>query len=379
MKSSPIRVLAFLEAHSITGPAKVIVELARESMRQEEGSRLEIVIATFLRGVSENSFTRAILTEGIPLEIIRERNAFDPRVIPEMREILARRRPDILWTHAVKSHFLVRLTGLHKQTHWVASHHGYTTTDWKTRAYNELDRWSHRGAERVITVCHKFARDLRQRGIEADRIRVQHNPVRISDTIDGGTRQELRRNLGMDQKTRVLLSVGRLSLEKGHAELMRAIAEVYALLDEPVRLVLVGDGPERARLEALAEALGIGDAITFAGHQSDVRPYYAIADLFVLPSHSEGSPNVLLEAMAFGIPVVATAVGGIPEIVTDEESALLVRAHHPQAMAAAIVRLLDDRDLQARLTAAAREKLAHHTPELYFAELRGILHEVARS
>ncbi len=379
-KPQTIRVLAFLEAHSITGPAKVIVELAREAMRGTGSApRLEIVIATFLRGVSENGFTRALQAEGIPLEIIRERGVFDPRVAPQMRAILARRKPDILWTHAVKSHFLARLTAMHRKTHWIASHHGYTATDWKTRAYNELDRWSHRGAERVVTVCRKFAGDLTRRGIRPERIRVQHNPVRASQPPSHEAVADLRRSLGLTEGSRVVLSVGRLSLEKGHADLIRAFARVRSIAATPLRLVFVGDGPELARLEALARALNVRDATTFAGHQSDVRPYYAVADLFVLPSHSEGSPNVLLEAMDAGVPVVATAAGGIPEIVTAGESALLVEARDSQALAAAMARLLSDEDLRIRLTIAAREQLKMHTPEIYFQELRAFFEEVARA
>ncbi len=363
----------------MTGPAKVIVELARETMRDSGGvGQIEITVATFLRNATGNSFTRAILDEGIPLEIIDERSAFDPGVVPQMRRLLARSQPDILWTHAVKSHFLVRLAGLHRNAHWIASHHGYTTTDLKTRTYNELDRWSHRGAERVITVCRKFANDLEKRGIRPDRIRVQHNPVRTPSPVSAEQLAQVRHELNANEGTSVLLSVGRLSQEKGHSDLIQALAQLRPLLTALPLLVLVGDGPERANLRTLARTLKVADRVLFAGHQSDVRPYYAAAHLFVLPSLSEGSPNVLLEAMDAGLPVVATAVGGIPEIVTDNASALLVPAQDPAALAAAIARLLQDAPLQARLTAEAREALKRHTPDIYFRELRQIFSEVAR-
>jgi glycosyltransferase involved in cell wall biosynthesis len=106
--------------------------------------------------------------------------------------------------------------------------------------------------------------------------------------------------------------------------------------------------------------------VVFAGHTPDVRPYYAAADVLALPSHSEGSPNVLLEAMAAGLPVVATSVGGVPEIATDEENALLVPAHETAAFAHALARLLTDEGLADRLgRSAAAHAVSEFSPEAY--------------
>jgi glycosyltransferase involved in cell wall biosynthesis len=113
----------------------------------------------------------------------------------------------------------------------------------------------------------------------------------------------------------VIVSIGRLSREKGHDDLVHAIAGVREM--DPglkFKVLLVGDGPEREHLEATVADLRLSNEILFVGHVSDVAPFYSIADVMALPSHSEGSPNVLLEAMAAGIPSVATEVGGVPEI-----------------------------------------------------------------
>ena len=125
--------------------------------------------------------------------------------------------------------------------------------------------------------------------------------------------------------------------------------------------MLVGDGLLRSELESLA-----GPRVIFAGHQSDVSPYYALATHFVLPSLSEGSPNVLLEAMAAGLPIVSTRVGGVPETVTDGESALLVPAGDPTALATALRRLLDQPTYAQQLAAAGRHRAAtHFSPAQY--------------
>lgn len=373
----PIRILTILEAYSVTGPAKAVLEFAREAAKPEARPKIELSILTFLRGAEGNSFTEAVLAKGLPLETVQEKGPFDFGVIPQLKEVVARRRPHIIWTNSVKSHFLIRWSGLNRQAKWVAFHHGYTTTTWKTRAYNYLDRWSHRGADRLVTVCGKFARDLEQiAGIPAERIAVEHMPLRTSTPVALEDAARLRSSLGIETHQTVLLSVGRLSKEKGHAEFLRAAALLRDRGKRDLRIVLVGDGPERAALSGLCGELKLEDNVRFCGHQADVRPYYAIADLFVLPSHTEGSPNVILEAIDAGVPVVATAVGGIPEIVENETSALLVSPHDPAALAGAIERLLENPALGEKLRPAARLVLARHTPEQYFRHIAKVFEEV---
>ncbi|HEY2842204.1 MAG TPA: glycosyltransferase [Bryobacteraceae bacterium] len=127
---------------------------------------------------------------------------------------------------------------------------------------------------------------------------------------------------------------------------------------------MVGEGPERSRIEERIRSLQLTGAVTLTGQQESAQPYYGLAQVAVLSSLSEGSPNALLEAMAAGIPVVATSVGGIPEIVTHGESALLVTPGDVAAMSASIARLLADKSLAQSLAARARERiLEHHTPE----------------
>jgi glycosyltransferase involved in cell wall biosynthesis len=376
LDSSPIRILTVLEAHSITGPTKAVLEFHRESLCSKTTPRIELSVLTFLRG-DENAFTRAIRAEGIPLDIVPEKGRFDLGVIPQLRDVVQRRQPDIIWTNAVKSHFLIRASGLHKSSKWVAFHHGYTTTHWSTRLYNHLDRWSHFGANRLITVCEPFAGLLASRGIPRDRIHVEHMPIRISAPVPQNEADALRQQLAIAPDTQILLTVGRLSKEKGHAELLRALAIVRKKEPHlPVCLVLVGDGPEANNLKALCAQLNLQELMIFAGHQTHVRPFYAISDVFVLPSHSEGSPNVLLEAIDANVPIVATTAGGIPEMVTAEVNALLTQPRDVDVLAGALLRLLKDITLQTQLANAARNILVKHSPERFFENLAGVFRSV---
>ena len=400
---SDARVLAIMEASTVTGPAKNLIDFCLRARGFEAEARdfpsIDTSIITFERvgsndaspefvegrnlilQNSRNPFVTAAREAGVETSVIGERFRFDRRVIRALGRILESKAPDIVQTHNVKSHFLFRLSGPANRRPWIAFHHGYTTTSLTMQAYNQLDRWSLRAADRVVTVSQAFARDLARLGVRQDRIRVLHNSVdasrAASEEITEAARS-LKARMGIASGERIILSVGRLSHEKGHADLIDALDALRGLHAESrARLVIVGDGPERPRLEAAAARLGLADRIVFAGQVHNVRPYYAMADLLALPSHSEGSPNVLLEAMAAKLPVVATRVGGVPEIVTDGESALLVKSGDPRAMAHAMEAALKDDALRSRLALRAYETaVSRHSPEARLRVLLNIYREL---
>jgi glycosyltransferase involved in cell wall biosynthesis len=162
-----------------------------------------------------------------------------------------------------------------------------------------------------------------------------------------------------------------MSVEKGHANLLSAIALLKDRRELPKhRFVLVGDGPEEENLRRQAAQLGIEDRLVWAGFQKDVAPYYAMAAIYALPSMSEGSPNVILEAMAAGLPIAATRAGGVPEILENDVTGLLVPKEDPRTLADAIQKLLLSEDLRARLASAARRRVeTAHTLEAYRRDL----------
>ena len=366
-----------VEADFVSGSAKPILEFAREAAHEHPGlPKIELSVLTFSRGKSENSLTAAIRDMGVACDIISERHRFDRGVIPQLQSVVRSRRTNLIWSNSVKSHFLVRWAGLNQSRAWVAFHHGYTTTDLKMRIYNQLDRWSLPIADRVMTSSAAFVQELQRGNVHPNRVHVQHMPIRPLKLVSEQRITALRYQLGLDAQTRVLLSIGRLSREKGHAELIRVFAKMRECPSaQPLRLVLVGEGPERLRIEKLCRKLKLTEFVTLTGHQDIVDPYYAIADVFVLPSHSEGSPNVLLEAMAAGVPVVATAVGGIPEIASSGRNALLVMRGDTVGLAFAITQLLTDQALRDRLVSAAGETVSRRTPGAYFQSIVSVFHE----
>jgi glycosyltransferase involved in cell wall biosynthesis len=356
--TAPIRVLTLIESATVTGPSRILIEFARSAKRPQPGMPpVQIALVTYHRGEGESRLEAAGKEAGLLVHRIPERGRFDTSVPAALRQIVDEYRPDILESRNVKSHFFVRLLGLQNRYPWIAWNHGYTATSRADRMYNLLDRWSLGGALRVVTVCGPFAEALAVRGLSRDRITILHNFVKPFQRPSEDEVLRARRAIGLDDSESVILCAGRLSREKGHADLVAATALLKRTRDHPPsRIVIVGDGPERVELVRQAAALGVSDKMIFAGFQKDMAPFFAMAKILASPSHSEGSPNVVLEAMAAGLPIAATAVGGVPEILIDRETGLLVPRESPEALAGVIGELLTSPKLCGRLGEAARRQ-----------------------
>ena len=189
-------------------------------------------------------------------------------------------------------------------------------------------------------------------GVPRSKVRVVRNGVPLA-TFDTAPDAALRRSLGGHGRAPIVLTVARLNTDKGHVHLLEAAALV-----PDARFVFVGEGPERETLEALARRLGIADRVAFLGNRDDVPQLLASCDLFVLPSLYEGLPISILEAMAAGKPVVATAIGGTSEEVVEGVTGFLVPPADAGALAAGIRRVLCDEALALRLGAAGRVRAA---------------------
>ena len=359
VRTRPIRVVSIIEADFVTGQAKNLIEFAVRAAPD-----IHFTIVGYLRGGEpETKYLQAARAAGLDVHVIHERGRFDWSVTESLRQLVAELKPDFIETNNVKSHFFVRASGVWKKTKWLAFHHGYTWTDFKMRLYNLVDYWSLRKAYYAVAVCGPWAQQMIARGVDPSRVHVQHNSIKpFVPLAQAPTRPSA---------DPIIVSIGRLSKEKGHVDLVEALG-LLAARNVPFHAVFVGEGPERASIEATAQRLGVASRITLAGLQHDVRPYYEMADIVALPSHSEGSPLVLLEAMVASKPIVATRVGGVPEIAQDQRDSLLVAAHDPKAMADALQRLLTDADLRQKLSAGARRVADSHSPEWYRESMLGL-------
>lgn len=363
--SRPLRIVSVMEASTVTGVVKALLAFYKTARMMELA---DVSLVTFVRtkgtGTNPtNSFIQAMEALQFPIEVIPERSALDFEAFRSLRRIITRHSPDVIETHAVKSHVLLRLESSRKAK-WAAFHHGYTNQDLKMRLYNRLNPWALRGADHVVTVCQFFAEALAKSGVQRKKISVVPNAIEAAIQTDRAIHKQSGK----------ILSIGRLSAEKGHRYLIEALASVRTKYPGvQATLTLVGDGPERTNLEQQVSKLELTGQVVFTGHRADPAPFYSGAEVFALPSLSEGSPLVLLEAALARTPIVATSVGGVPETVSHEHSALLVSPQQPEALGDAIARLLTNRELAFHLAANAYADVTSlRTPEAYCNSLISI-------
>ena len=368
-----VKVVSLVQAETVTGPMKPLLMFSRNIQAlNDRCSRISHSAVTTVRTrgntpLRPNVFLDAAKAVGLSVDVIPERFPFDPTILPHLAHYLADRMPQIVETHDFKSHFLIWLlkaTRALSGVRWIAFHHGYTRMSPRVRIYQQFDRLSLRRADQVVTVCTSFVEQLVTRGVEPGRIRILPNAIECRTPPPDSDILTLKQRLGIQAADRIIVSVGRLSVEKGHATLIAA----YRLLQKKsahrnLRLVLVGDGGEMSNLRA--SAADLRDRVVFTGHVEDPWPYYCMADAFALPSYSEGSPLALFEAMSAALPIVASSVGGIPETLSDGASALLVRAGIANDLAFALDRVLRETSLADSLGRNAKAIAAQFTPELY--------------
>jgi len=292
---------------------------------------------------------------GFQPEAFSLRRPLDWRCLQGLIDILRRRDVDLVHSHEFTMAFYGAAASrwLHKP-HVITMHGGQRVlSHWRRRL---AFRWSMRQSRAVAAVSGA----TRQLFLDAlhlspDAITVVHNGI---VGPPAGDPAGFRRELGVSQDEVLIVSVGNLYPVKGHHVLLQALAQLAARADlPPWRMALAGRGRETDRLKQFAGEQGL-DRVHFLGHRPDVPDILAAADVWVMPSLSEGLPLALLEAMFAGKAVVASSVGGIPEVIQPELDGLLVAPNDPPALAGALGRLILDAGLRTRLGCAARQKAA---------------------
>ncbi|HBO43930.1 MAG TPA: hypothetical protein DD670_08365 [Planctomycetaceae bacterium] len=231
--------------------------------------------------------------------------------------------------------------------------HGTTTENIKVRVYNWIDNVLQLAADRTILVSHSQRRRVFGGRNEA-RVHVLHNAVDVDNPMPcSAEAPSLRGRFSIPNGNPIVIAVARLNPEKGIDVLIDAFAILAEQLSN-VHLVLVGDGQERRRLEKQCQKRQLNGRVHFAGYSAMPGDLVAEADVLALSSRSEGLPNVVLEAMAMGKPVVATTVGGVPEVIEDGISGRLVPPDQPDLLARALAELCTTPDLRKRLAASGR-------------------------
>lgn len=283
-----------------------------------------------------------------------DRGAWDWRVVSEMLRICRRERARIWHGHDYKSNALGLLLTRFWPMRLVTTVHGWVRQTRRTPLYYKIDRLCLPRYESVICVSEDLREQCLASGVPAERCVLIENGIDLQQYARCRSVAEAGRRLEVPVGRQVVGAVGRLSPEKGFDLLIRAVHGLLAG-GRDLELWIVGEGDDRPRLEALIAELGAGDRIRLLGYQPDPRELYEAWDVFALSSLREGLPNVVLEALALEVPVVATRVAGVPRLIHDGENGLLVSPGSAAELGQAVGRLLADDALCQRLSRAGRQ------------------------
>jgi len=343
-----LRILQVAAAGPYGGLESMLALLAAGLTRRHHDLRVAAVLDP---GPEPHPFESLLRRYGVAVIALRLPPRAYRRERRALRELMLDARPDVVHTHGYRADVQAGAVARRLGVATVATVHGFTGGAWRNHLYEWLQQRSLRRSDAVVAVSRPLVERLRRGGVEASRLHLLLNAW-------GGRgaareRDEARGRLGLPRDAFVIGWVGRLSHEKGADVLLEALARTR---ERAGLACVIGDGPERAALEARAGQLGLASRVRWCGAVPDAGSLFAAFDVFALSSRTEGTPMVLFEAMEAGVPIVATAVGGVPDVVGDDE-AWLVPPEDPGELSRALDAARVDLGAAERKVEASRRRL----------------------
>ena len=322
----------------------------------------------FLKELRRHGLTAEALTSNTP-------QLFS--AMGELRQKLRGHRVDLLCCHGYKADLLGRPTARQLGIPVISVSRGWTGASWRVRLYERMDRFSLRWMDRIVCVSEGQAEKVRRAGTPDRLVRVIRNAIftdRFGDPDEPG--RAFLQSFFPKPRSHLIGAAGRLSPEKGYCHLVDAAALVVRAHPE-AGFLLVGDGPLHDSLARQIAKLSLQDNFVLAGFSADLDRWLPNFDAFVLPSYTEGLPNVVLEAFAARVPVVATAVGGTPEVIEDGQNGYLVPAGDAAPLARRIKQLLSDGRLRETMGMSGYYRVRDHfTFEVQARQYAQLFHDM---
>jgi len=344
--SEPLRVLHVIPSLALGGAEQMATHLMIGL------SRSHAVGAVGLFAEVDNPVERRLAEAGIPRWHLNKRAGFDPRMFGALNRIFREFRPDVIHTHMATQRYVFPLLFTNKVA--AALHTVHSLAEYETDAFGRLINWfAFRrrvlpvGVSQEVSASVKRVYGLECKGMILNCIPVEQYQSKHED------RNLWRDREGIERDAIVFTCVGRLELPKNPGLLLEAFRE---LTGPRAHLVLSGEGSLREQLTAYARANNLSDRVHLIGRQNNIPSVLAASDVFVLASNWEGNPLAVMEAMAAGLPVIATQVGGIPELVRSGDQGLLVPAGDCRGFAAAMQTLFDDAVTRRAMGRAAQTR-----------------------
>lgn len=347
-----VRVLAIIDTVQISGPGRQLV--ASALLLRSLGVRMHILMFQ-RRGRPTSPYEGFLAESGVDFTVVEESGKLDRLALARLANVVRSFDPDIIQSHGYKpGAFVWALKAYRTRAKWIAFYHGATAENMKVRLYHWVDQRIMRRADAIVVMSNAHLRGF---GDGSVHVRLVHNAV-----LKPAQERAKPHSASVDpQKAHRIAVVGRLSHEKGVDVLLQACARLSAK-GMRFHLNVVGDGPDKQALMDQCRDLGLGARTSFMGHVADTDAIYSTSDLLVIPSRSEGLPNVLLEAMRFGLPSAATSVGAVPEVLSDPLAGVLCSPNDIDGLATAITTALApgyfERGLHARTEVLHRFSLS---------------------
>lgn len=306
----------------------------------------------YLICLCEGPFEAVAAQQGLKTSTIPMKHRVDLSPVQPLRKYIQEQDISIVHTHGVRANLVARIAACRESRPIVTSVHSVLRYDYDTAAKalfaRVLTRLTNLKTDRFIAISRAIEEDILGMGVNPDRITLIHNGLDISKFGLPADGEQLKNNLGLNPDLPIVSVVARLHPVKGHEYFLQA---ARILLDRGIKaqFLLVGDGIYRDRLEKMRTDLKLDQDVFMPGYYSPIEDIYGISDLVCLPSLMEGLGMVILEAMHFNVPVVASRVGGVPEIITDGVNGLLVEPRDPEGLAAAMAKVFSDPELRGRL------------------------------
>ena len=366
------RVLHVRSGFTLGGPEQVLLA-GLEELRKE----FAFTVASFVLPEKQNDFLKESEKRGFSVHPISIAHSFDQSAIPQLVSLL--QSHDAVVTHDYRAlglciSALKRMDG--KRPQLITVSHGWTAHTWKVRIYEWLERRWYRHAARVVAVSQAKFRELQLSRVPSDRLRLIENGVRIPELVSAKQRQDQREQLHVAENEMMIITVGRLSPEKAQGNLLHALARLDASA-HPFKCFLIGDGILREELECMITQLRLSDMVSCVGWQSEMNNWYGAADLFVLPSLTEGLPMALLEAQSYGLPAITSDVGGCGDVIENNVTGMLVPAGEITAMQSALASALGDSAWREVAREKSRERIVQrYSAKRYANDWRALYHEL---
>lgn len=305
---------------------------------------------------SKGQFIAKIEEQNFNFIQIEQYSAYDIFIFLRALKVNKKIKPDILQSHGYKSHAICFVIKILTGTPWVAFFHGWVSFGLKVYIYNKMEKILLHFADKIVPVSSSMVSKIDSFFLDKNKIKVIYNAIDNDEHSLANSNRNIREEFNINLKVPLVAVVGRFSHEKGHRYFVEALPQIIQELPE-LKVMFIGDGPLKETIQKKVEILGLNPHVIFTDYQSNVQDFYREIDLLVLPSMSEGMPNVALEAMLFEKPVVSTHVGGVPEVVVDGETGIIVEPQAPKQLAEAVIRLFENPDMLHDFGVAGRERV----------------------